>query len=263
MHPNFPAIDSPGQLVDELANEVRALSEHGTSGLVLSLGAVLLFLFGLRALLRGLRRVSARFGVDRGRRFGRLARAIQLLVLLLVMGELIQAAARLAPVWVASLVVFVLAPMVLWSSGLVQDLVGGAVAQLRLQLTEGEYVRIGEARGILTRVGIVHLDLRDEFGNLHRIPNRQLNRREVETYAAVPVMVELATPRTLADDDTERLRDGVATSPFRAPGTRVSVERLVGPPRVRVQLFVWSQRAIAPARQHLESIFARLRSARE
>jgi hypothetical protein len=256
------AIDAPAQLAHELAREARALSEQGTSALVLSLATIFLLLFALRALLRGLGRVSARLGVDRGRRFGRLSRATQLIVLLLVVGELVQAAARLAPVWVAALVMFVLVPMALWSSGLVQDLVGGAVAQLRLQLSEGDYVRIGEARGVLTRVGIVHLDLRDELGRVHRIPNRKLSTSELQTCAAVPLVVELATPRRLADDDTERLRDGAATSPFRAPGTRVAVERLIAPPRVRVQLFVWSQRAIAPARQHLEGVFAKLRSAR-
>lgn len=261
MNPTSLDSSSSPPLVPELAREAHSLFERGMADLLLSLATAVALLWALRAVLRGLRRVSAHLGADRERRFARLSRMVQFVAVLLVIGELVRSAAQVAPVWMSSVLIFVVAPMALWSSGLVQDLVAGAVAHIRLNLTEGDYVRIGEARGVLTRLGVVHLDLRDELGKLHRIPNRMLTGSDVEVCeyrGTVPVSVELSAPRPLSDEDLDRLSDGTATSPYRAPGTRLSVERAGTADRVRVQFFVWSQQAVTPARRRLERMLARL-----
>ncbi len=248
------------QLANELAREARNAFEHGTGTVAVSLLSAVLVLWILRGLLRGVAGLSARLGVDRRRRFSRLARSAQLIVLLLLIGELIQSAARVAPVWVAALVVFVLIPFLLWTSGTVQDLVGGAIAHLRLHLTEGEYVRIGAVGGVLIKLGTTYLELRDEAGNVQRIPSRVLTTATVGLAAerhAVPIELELATARPLTLDEATRLREGTVTSPYRSPGTHVRVERLAAPDRVRVQFSVWSQAAVTPARRRLERALAR------
>src|SRR5690606_34672200 len=101
MDPQSSDSASTLNLVPELAHEARSLFERGSSSLWISVGTAVLLLWALRAILRGMGRVSAHFGVDRGRRFARLSRGIQLIVLLLVIGELLQSAAQVAPVWVS------------------------------------------------------------------------------------------------------------------------------------------------------------------
>jgi len=251
------------QLVDELAQEARSAFEHGTGTVAISLMSAVFILWLLRFLLRAVARISERFGVDRRRRVSRLARSAQLVVLLLLVGELIQSAARVAPVWVAALVVFVLIPFLLWTSGIVHDLVGGAIAHLRLELSEGDYVRVGDKQGVLTKLGATYLSLRDEAGTSHRVPGRTLTSATVALTPerhAVPVVLELATPRPLTLAELTLLRESTATSPYRAIPTHIKVVSLTAPDRVEVRFSVWSQEAVGPARLRVERVLARIHS---
>jgi small-conductance mechanosensitive channel len=248
-------------LVDELTREARLLLEHDTSTAVVSLLSAVLVLWLLGLSLRAIARLSARLGLERSRRLSRFAHLLQLGVLLVVMGGLGKAAARIAPVWVTTIIAFVIVPIALWTSGAVHDLVGGVVAQLRLRLAEADHVRIGDAAGVVTRVGLTHVELRDHAGALHRLPNRFLITQRVELAArrrAVPVELELLTSRTLTSDESAQLADMTVTSAFRAPDTPVAVDRLGSPERVRLRFSVWSQAAVDPARRKLERELARL-----
>jgi small-conductance mechanosensitive channel len=260
MNDAFPMRELAHTLSDELAREAHALFQHSRISTALWLLGALLVLWAIGAGLRALSSFSARVGLDRRRRVARAARTLQLVVALLAAAELLSSAAQIAPIWVASLVVFVLAPIVLLSSGALHDLLGGAVAQLRLHLSEGEYVEVAGQRGMVTRVGFTYLELRDDLGHMHRIPNRALSSATVEfaeERRAVPVDVTLVTSRALTFEEAERLSDGAATSPYRVRGTQVRVERL-SPERVRVQFCVWSQAAVAPARRRAERVLAQL-----
>lgn len=264
MHPTPQQPHVAGQLVDELAQEARNAFEHGTGTVAVSLLSAVLLMWLLRLLLRAVARISERFGVDRRRRMSRLARSAQLVVLLLLVGELIHSAARVAPVWVAALVVFVLIPFFLWTSGIVHDLVGGAMAHLRLELIEGDYVHIGEKHGVLTKLGATYLTLRDEAGTAHRVPGRALTHATVALAPerhAVPVVLELATPRPLTLEELTLLRESTATSPYRAIPTHIKVVPLTSPDRVEVCFSVWSLAAVEPARIRVERALSRIHAA--
>jgi hypothetical protein len=251
----------PGVLTEELAREVAAAAESRVSTVVVTLLSAILLLWALGLLLRGITRLSARLGIERGRRLWRFAHLFQLAVLLLVTSGLVQSMARIAPVWVAFVIAFVLIPIAVWASGTVHDLVGGLVAQLRLRLAEADYVRIGDASGVLTRIGLTHVELRDEAGTLHRLPNRVLTSQAVELAAqrrAVPLDVVLLTSRALSADEAAELADITVTSAYRAPGTPLQLERLSNPDRVRVRLSVWSQAAAGPMRRTLERTLSKL-----
>jgi small-conductance mechanosensitive channel len=259
--PPSPALAPQPSLVDELTREARLLLEHDASTAIVSLLSAVLVLWLLGLSLRAIARLSARLGLERSRRLWRLAHLLQLGVLVVVMGGLGKAVARIAPVWVITVIAFVLVPIALWTSGAVHDLIGGVVAQLRLRLAEADYVRIGDAAGVVTRVGLTHVELRDHAGALHRVPNRLLTTQRVELAArrrAVPVELELLTSRALTPDESAQLVDSTVTSAFRAPDTPVAVERLGSPERVRVRFSVWSQAAVEPARSKLERELARL-----
>jgi small-conductance mechanosensitive channel len=248
-------------LTHELADEARALFQHDASTVVVSLLWGVLVLWALGLMLRGIAWLSARLGIERGRRLWRVLHFAQLVVALVVVGGLVQSVARIAPVWVASVIAFVLVPTALWTSGAMHDLIGGVVAQLRLRLAEADYVRIGNRAGVLSKVGLTHVELRDEAGALHRLPNRLLVVESVEFSTprrAVPIDVEILTSRPLTHDEAAELVDIAATSAFRAPHTPVRVDRLGSPDRVRVRLSVWSQAALAPTRRKLERTLEKL-----
>jgi hypothetical protein len=250
-----PANTSSFILGEELTREARALFERDVGSVTLSLVSALVLLWALGLFLRTSVTVSARLGIERGRRLQRFSHFLQFVVLGLVLLGLVRSVARVAPLWVTLVLALVLVPIVIFSSGAVHDLVGGLVAQLRLRLAKADYIRIAELSGVVTRIGLTHLELRDESGALHRVPNRKLVSEPVELSAqrrAVPVELELLTPRALSSDEGAELAEITATSPFRASGTRVWVDRLAAPDRVRVRFSVWSQEAVAPARRQIE-----------
>lgn len=242
-------------LSDELTREARAMVERDVGTALLSIVSALILVWALGLFLRTSVTISARLGIERGRRLQRFSHFVQLIVLGLVLLGLVRSVARIAPLWVTLVIAFVLVPIVIFSSGAVHDLVGGFVAQLRLRLARADYIRIGKLAGVLTRIGLTHVELRDETGALHRVPNRRFVSEPVELSArrrAVPVEFELLTPRALSADEGTEIAELTATSPFRVAGTPVWVDRFAGPDRVRVRFSVWSQEAVAPARRQLE-----------
>jgi hypothetical protein len=134
---------------------------------------------------------------------------------------------------------------------MVRHAAGSLHAQFRLQLGEGDRVRVGTLSGEIRRIAWDHLRLRAENGEGILLPGRALLSEPVEVQAlrdAVVLDALLATP--LGPEAITRLRDAVSVCPYRVPATPMSSQHEPG--GVRVSLYVWSPQAVAPARELLQ-----------
>lgn len=188
-------------------------------GLVLSLA-----LIGLGQLLLLTQRFRVRVGFDGGwalGRYGRLARSAGGAGLCLVL--LHGVGSRLSTPWALGLLAAVLITLVI--SGVLQNAVAGLQVQLRLQLHEGDRIRVGALAGELLSLHWDHVQLIGDDGETHYVPNHALTREPVQVQAlrhAVPLELRVAGA---ADTDPASARLTVALSPYRIPGTPIRVER--------------------------------------
>jgi hypothetical protein len=248
-------------LTHALAQEAGGLLDQGPTTVLVPIVLCTVLLWVLQRLEKRLGRVRAALAHQRHRQVVRASRVLSVVVVLSTALAITRGAGHLAPTWVLGVLLFVFLPAVLVSSGVLHDLWGALIAQLRLGLCEGEFVAIGDAQGVLTHVGLLHLGLRDARGHVHRIPCRILSSspvRRAPSPRSIPLELELGCPTRLTAEQLERIRRSALMSPYRVPGTPVVVQVASSADRVLVSTFVWSQAALDPARRRLERSIARL-----
>lgn len=237
-------------LLKPVADNSADVLGTGVSALAVML-CLLLIAIGQALIAAG--RTTWRFGFDSRRllaRYGRLTRTAGAFGLLMLVAR--WAVSGLSPMSTAVVAVLMLAALSV--TGALQDAIGGAYAQFRLRLREGDRVRVGEHEGELRSLHWDHVSLRTSEGTSIYLANRVLLRDSVEVQAirnAVPLTLEL---RGLRPSELTLARDSVAVLPYRVPGTPMSVS--ASPDALRIQCFVWSDDARTAAEHHLRHLLA-------
>jgi small-conductance mechanosensitive channel len=259
----FEAFDAktgaPGELGTGFA--VRLLAEARALGTLFearTLALLALALFAAWLTLRAVRfaiRIVWRLGFDPEQRLAFWDAALRVALVLVIVYAVGRRAASVAPFFTASAGVLLL---VAWSwvlSAELQNLLVGVGLVLRRRLRGGDRVQIGAHGGIVRRVGLNQLELRQADGARLFIPNRLLYDHALTVAReknSVAVVVELALSAVPTLAMLDQIRRVALLSPYRAPGSSVSVHR-VGEDRLSVELQAWAAQAARVAAEHLEA----------
>lgn len=82
----------------------------------------------------------------------------------------------------------------LGAQGLISDVIAGLVILFENQYLVGDYVEIGQAKGVIEALTVRHTQIRDQQGRLHLIPNGQVKDVINSSKGYVNVVVDLKVP---------------------------------------------------------------------
>lgn len=245
----------PGGFSDELAREVEALQDLLTFPQVLFfptlLGLALVFTF----VIGWATRLGLRLGVRRSRLligFSVLGRiGLWLWAISLIMGRLLETAPAVTLIFLLLVTIVMLAGL----SRAVENVVAGVVLAMRGRITEGDQVRVGDLTGMVVRVGLTQVQLRNEAGDTIEVPARQFVAESVSVGRArhsYPTRVRLVHDAPWTAEEIERARRTAEVSPYRDPNTPVRVRAEGEEGQIlSVEILVWSSRLVQEAEQHL------------
>jgi len=242
---------------DATAGDAISLRVPEVAGPLLGAGgSLLLLLAALLAILAssGLSRIAMlglRFGIGAGRSVTRWAVVLRTIGwVLLLFCAVGWAAERLTAT--ASLLLIACLFGLLTVTGTLRDLAGTLFAQLRLRLSEGDRIRIGDAEGEIRRMHWDHLSLRALDGQSVLVPGRALLSGVIRVQPLRDAILLERTIRTaLSADALAQLADAITVCPYRVPETPMSV-RLVDD-GICFSLYVWSQQAASAAEPQLRA----------
>lgn len=243
-----PAVSATDELIAE-AGRIAAL--FSPTRLLL----LLVVLLGAIAISRVAQAAVAhlwRMGLDRRRRLAALRRALDILVIVGLLSLFANRVLAAAPVLggVAALLVAVGG---LWMFAQpLQNIAAGLAIVLRGRVHEGDHLVLGDVRGTVQEIGLTRLVLRDGQGSTVYVPCQVVERQVARVHRArpqVPVSLRYPLPPEGGPEALARLRERTLLSPWRVPGTRVSV--VADPERqvVDVQFQSWTEAAAEQEQQ--------------
>jgi len=201
-------------------------------------------------------KIAWRLGFDPNRRLSRVANVTRLLFIGVAAVLILESAWQRAPVFTSGFVLLFLIGT-LFTSGYVASALVGIGLTLGRRVRVGDRVTVGEHEGVVRGIGLSRLHLRSDDGSTILVPNRLLNQDPVRIDRArnsVPVRVSLTLPEPITPETVERVRQVACLSPYRAPGSTVSVARSAEDiHRLEVDIQAWSERARRDAQAQLET----------
>ena len=258
-----PEASGASDLVQQLSREASEIAHLLGFRQIVLLALLVLLVWATTRILGAMVRFAWRVGIDPKSRLATVRSAANVIIAgwaaYAVLRQFLAAAPlstllALAVAASASLMVF---------SGQTQNLWAGVVLSFRRTLREGDRVVIGEHTGIVREIGLSRLQIRCGDGASVLIPNRfalQEPLRVERAKNSVPVVVRAKLPDAPPAESAQLARATAILSPYRANATPVEVtEEADGTLRVEIQ--VWSERALRDAETHLETaVHAALRA---
>lgn len=220
------------------------------------LSAVLLAVVGDR-LLKWSARLGSRLGLDAEQTLGSRIRGLQWFGSLLLFVLVIRWLLAPLPAWVAPLALVGALLMLLATTGLLGDVLGGLVVQFRLQLREGDYVQVGSQHGEVEEIQFLRIRIGTrEHGRIY-LPNRQVLRMPVQVAPlrnSHPLSYSLPVPRPLLDEEHRILRERLMFLPYRVPGSPLSVASSADGTLLEVTCHLWARNAAVQAESAMRRI---------
>ena len=243
-------------LVERLAIEAQGLSDMFRLRALIELAIVVTVALLLVRAASVVLKVAWRLGFDARRRLGGIENASRVVLAAVVLYLIARRVAAAAPIVSAFAFVVLLASASWVFSGHIQNALVGVGLVLRRRIRGGDRIQVGGHGGIVQRVGIAQVELRQPDGATSFVPNRLLNDAVVTVARVkntVPVRVRLRLAGAVTGDVLEDARRVAVLSPYRAPGSMVEVTGEEDDHAVAVQIQVWSEAAGREARAQLES----------
>ena len=241
-------------LVDEIG---RVRDVFGVRLVIWVTGVVAVTILA-RAALAAAVRLAWRVGLDRGRRLGRFAALLR--VLLWAVGAL----AALRPIFTQVPVLTTLALALfgvitaIATPGILQSIVAGLSLALRARLREGDQIEVEGYHGSVRNLGLVRTQLRMEDGSVVWLPNSMLDAEAVKvekSSGAAPVRVRFEIAPEHRARALAAVTRAVTMSPFRRAGSRPRiVPTSEDETQWEVELQTWATRELELVRATLRRI---------
>lgn len=247
--------DLVAQLVDEVSRAGALLSASRLLLLLLAVGGgfvtVRLFDAAIRMLWR--------FGLDSKRRLGAGRRLIDVLVFGALASWAVTRLAAAAPILTGLAAVFAVGG-VIWALALpLQDLAAGLGIVLKGRIHEGDHIRVGATQGTVQEIGLLRLVLRDAVGATVYVPHRLIVQAVVQVHRdrrQIPATVRIPCNGAPPHEAMETARRIGLLSPWRIPGTPVSVTIDDDEAALLVELQTWTEAGVRYATRQLRGAVA-------
>ena len=250
--------DSPASIqlgLRSLLGEAIALTGLVTSGTIFTfvlLASVGLFAFGIfRAAVVGLWRV----GFDSSRQLARVLLFGRFIAFGWVPFALTLGAFKTAPVLTSLLIPVILILLGLVFQGLFRDIAAGIDNAFSARIRVADHISLGGSDGFVRDLGLTRVQLRGLDGARMYVPNRFLfegTTRISRERTGYPVQVTVLARSTDSFAMLQtHLKKELAFSPFRVPGTSLSVEFDPTKNLIALKIHTWSEQAVSDAEAHL------------